>query len=79
MTKIYELAEQAAEHAVLNASEMNLESESGDVKVVIPKEFIDKFSELIVKECADVAGCNGHVSGFALSDLIKQHFGVEDA
>jgi hypothetical protein len=37
-----------------------------------------KFAELIVKECAEVAGCNGHVSGFALGDLIKQHFGVEE-
>lgn len=36
-----------------------------------------RFAELIVRECAEVAGCNGHVSGFALGDLIKQHFGVE--
>lgn len=40
-------------------------------------ENITKFAELIVRECADVAGCNGHVSGFALGDLIKQHFGVK--
>jgi len=38
----------------------------------------EKFAELIVRECADVAGCNGHVSGFALGDLIKEHFGVEE-
>jgi hypothetical protein len=38
----------------------------------------EKFAELIIKECADVAGCNGHVSGFALGDLIKEHFGVEE-
>ena len=37
----------------------------------------EKFAELIVRECAEVAGCNAHVSGFALSDLIKEHFGVE--
>ena len=36
-----------------------------------------KFAELIVRECAEVAGCNGHVSGFALGDLIKEHFGVK--
>jgi hypothetical protein len=36
-----------------------------------------KFAELIVRECAEVAGCNSHVSGFALGDLIKEHFGVE--
>jgi hypothetical protein len=39
---------------------------------------IEKFSDMIVKECAEVAGCNGHVSGFALGDLIKEHFGVEE-
>ena len=37
----------------------------------------EKFAELIVRECAGVAGCNGHVSGFSLGDLIKEHFGVE--
>ena len=39
---------------------------------------IEKFAELIVQECAEVAGCNAHVSGFSLGDLIKQHFGVEE-
>jgi hypothetical protein len=33
-----------------------------------------RFAELIIQECAEVAGCYGHVSGFALGDLIKQHF-----
>ena len=37
-----------------------------------------KFAELIVKECAEIASCNGHVSGFALGDLIKEHLGVEE-
>jgi len=41
-------------------------------------EDIVKFAELIVRECAEVAGCNGHVSGFTLGDMIKQHFGVEE-
>ena len=36
-----------------------------------------KFANLIIQECAEVAGCNSHVSGFSLGDLIKQHFGVE--
>ena len=39
---------------------------------------LEKFAELIVRECAEVAGCNGHVSGFALGDLIKEYFGVEE-
>jgi hypothetical protein len=41
-------------------------------------DLIRRFAELIVKECAEVAGCNGHVSGFTLGDLIKEHFGVEE-
>ena len=35
-----------------------------------------KFAELIVRECAEVAGCNAHASGFSLGVLIKQHVGV---
>ena len=41
-------------------------------------EFLERFAELIVKECAEVAGCNGHVTGFALGDLIRENFGVEE-
>jgi hypothetical protein len=42
------------------------------------QEGLDLFAQLIIKECAEVAGCNSHVSGFALGDLIKQHFGVNE-
>lgn len=41
------------------------------------KEDFEKFVELFVRECAEVAACNAHVSGFALGDLLKQHFGVQ--
>jgi hypothetical protein len=34
------------------------------------------FAELIILECAEVAACNAHVSGFALYDVLKQHFGI---
>lgn len=37
-----------------------------------------KFAQLIVRECAEVAGCNSHVAGFALGDLIREHFGVKE-
>ena len=47
-----------------------------DTVLVGPMD-VAKFAELIVRECAEVAGCNGHVSGFTLGDLIKEHFGVE--
>ena len=39
---------------------------------------LGKFAELIVKECAEIARCNGHVSGFSLGGLIKENFGVEE-
>ena len=47
-----------------------------DTVLVGPMD-VAKFAELIVRECAEVAGCNGHVSGFSLGDLIKEHFGVD--
>jgi hypothetical protein len=40
-------------------------------------EDIVKFAELIVQECAELAACNAHVSGFTLGDLIKKHFGID--
>jgi hypothetical protein len=42
------------------------------------EECLEGFAELIVRECAEVAGCNSHVSGFTLGDLIKEHFGVKE-
>jgi hypothetical protein len=38
----------------------------------------DKFAELIVKECAEVAHCNFHVDGVTLGNIMKEHFGVEE-
>ena len=86
MSKIYELAEQAADHAVVNPSEMNLESELDDVKVVIPKEFIDKFAELLVRQMLDIT--DAHTEVFQtdrdraviehIKQSVKTHFGVEE-
>lgn len=81
--QIYSLAEQASEYAVLNPSDEVLQSETEDAKVEIPKAFIDKFAELIVKECIEV--CNSRVGNsdyntgrmHCASDL-KEHFGVEE-
>ena len=53
-------------------------SYDGEGEWHLSQKEVEKFAELIIKECADVAGCNGHVSGFSLGDLIKQHFGVEE-
>lgn len=38
---------------------------------------LEKFAELIVKECCEVAHCNFHVDGLTLSVMLKEHFGVE--
>ena len=38
---------------------------------------IEKFAELIVDECGEVAFCNSHVSGLALKELFKKHFEIK--
>ena len=39
------------------------------------QEAIEKFAELIVKECADIAD---KAEPYKASDLIRKHFGVEE-
>jgi hypothetical protein len=39
---------------------------------------IAKFAELIVRECCEVAHCNFHADGLILSEILKEHFGVEE-
>ena len=76
MSKIYELAEQAAEHAVLNPEDEVLQSETEDAKVEIPKAFIDKFAELIIRECCDLLETSLPYN--PQQKMIKKHFGVEE-
>ena len=39
----------------------------------------DKFAELIVRECANIAAKNqAEDMGWDISEIIKQHFGVEE-
>lgn len=38
---------------------------------------LEKFAELVVKECCEVAHCNFHVDGLTLGDILKQHFGIK--
>mgnify|MGYP003348364446 FL=1 len=40
--------------------------------------FLEKFAELIIDECGEVAACNSHVSGYELKLLFKEHFGIEE-
>jgi hypothetical protein len=73
--RIKELAEQAGIQEDLVD---NLKDEVEVLTYIARPQDIQKFAELIVRECAEVAGCNGHVSGFSLGDLIKEHFGVRE-
>ena len=43
-----------------------------------PVSFAEKFAELIVKECCEVAHCNFHVDGLTLGNILREHFGVEE-
>ena len=36
----------------------------------------EKFAELIVRECADIAAINSH-SGISVCRIVKEHFGVD--
>lgn len=74
MSIIYELAEQAAEHAVLNPSDEILQSETEDSKVEVPKAFIDKFAELVVQNFCQKLEDDGMVE---IAIEMKQHFGIE--
>ena len=63
--RIRELALQAMTYVTHNPKANKLNS--GDM-------FDEKFAELIVRECAEIAD---KAEPYKASDLIKQHFGVE--
>ena len=63
--RIKELALQAMTYVTHNPKANKLNS--GDM-------FDEKFAELIVRECAEIAD---KAEPYKASDLIKQHFGVE--
>jgi len=54
------------------------------VEFNLPKEFTEKFAELIVQECLDIAQDRAAFDGFPPNDVnhiideIKEHFGVEE-
>lgn len=78
MSNIYELAEQAAEHAVLNPSDEVLQSETEDAKVEIPKAFIDKFAQSILQEVVELNRQELAFNAFErMLNKYKDHFGVE--
>ena len=68
--RIKELAEQAFNEA--NNGSIN--------NIKIPKEFVEKFAELIVRECLQVINQPNGVGDddvIRISDDVKKHFGVE--
>ena len=46
--------------------------------ITMSPEECEKFAELIVRECCEVAHCNFHVDGLTLGGILKEHFGVEE-
>ena len=64
------LAEQAGEEI-----EAEYEDESRRNRRLYNEIFLPKFAQLIVRDCAKIADI---AEPFLASDLIKQHFGVEE-
>jgi hypothetical protein len=66
---------------LLERAEYQAQKQSGsdwEVHVEPSREqILEKFAELIVRECAEVAHCNFHVDGVTLGNIMKEHFGVE--
>jgi hypothetical protein len=45
---------------------------------IIPREFIDKFAELIVRECAGLVDHVRMEDGTTRGEFIRKHFGVAE-
>ena len=84
--RIKELAEQAGNH--YRTTTPGADTFTNPVYGVIPKKFLDKFAELIVRECIVTIQMgitrDGHQTEKYTRSMkhikdIKQHFGVEDA
>ena len=55
--------------------------ESDDGPFIEPEFNKEKFAELIVRECADIADCTSMafpVNGWVVGNKIRKHFGVEE-
>ena len=66
--RIRELAEQAG---------ISLSQKDYSYYWVESAEDIEKFAELIVKECADICYNRDYTDGSAYGEAIEEHFGVE--
>ena len=67
--KIFEMAEQALEETHRVMGESCLQEAFDDF-------YTEKFAELIVRECADIATINSHQQ-YSAGHYVLKHFGVE--
>ena len=75
---IAKLAEQAAQESALLKNQSNLEVKVNDVKSYqVPATFIEKFAELIVRECSDV-GRQYADGNYEVPERILGRFGLEE-
>jgi hypothetical protein len=70
--RINELAEQATEYATFRHPVSNI------VLAVERDKFEQKFAELIVRECAELANEETSLPYNSYSEKIRKHFGVEE-
>jgi hypothetical protein len=56
------------------------EANDGNINnIKIPKEFVEKFAELMVQECALIINNDGRFLTYtALEKKIKKHFGIKE-
>jgi hypothetical protein len=76
---IAQLAEQAAQATAAEPNEVNLEVEAGDVKFQIPGNFIEKFAELIVRECMGIVEAQKDCLSENFMNWSEQDFGYSMA
>jgi hypothetical protein len=75
--RIIMINEQAIEYAHAQLNDIAVENKGG-IMYNYNDLYTEKFAELIVRECAEVAHCNFHVDGLTLGGIMKKHFGVKE-
>jgi chorismate mutase len=85
---VAKLAEQAGQLSFDSENELNLIVSTDDSSYEVPANFIEKFAELIVKECMELCKKQEYdywrssedqdFTPIDCADAIKEHFGVEE-
>jgi hypothetical protein len=71
--RIKELVKQAEQYAIDNANK----GEDEDYEYSFDDDFQEKFAELIIRECAEIADMNA-VEAMGIYGKVLEHFGVEE-